>query len=121
MKYPIKPCPKPRMSSSDRWRRPVRPEVARYWAFKDECRLTIKPEHHDLVHAEVTFCMPMPQSWSKKKKAEHLGKPHTSRPDLDNLFKALADALHIEDSHIHTIRASKVWAMNEGIVIDMEN
>ena len=106
------------MVRGDKWRK--RPEVLRYWAFKDECLLKIRPEQRDLNECTVTFCISVPKSWSKAKKVEHYGTPHRSRPDLDNLFKALADALNVDDSHIHTIRARKVWAGTPGIVIDRE-
>ena len=36
----------------------------------------------------------MPKSWSKKKKSEMDGQPHTSPPDLDNLQKLVCDALN---------------------------
>lgn len=35
--------------------------------------------------------MPMPKSWSKKKRAEMNGRPHTSTPDLDNILKLVCD------------------------------
>ena len=38
------------------------------------------------------------------------GKPHQSRPDVDNLMKGLMDCLFQEDAHIHTIYAKKVWS-----------
>ena len=37
------------------------------------------------VSLDVSFIMPMPKSWSKKKRAAMDGKPHTARPDIDNL------------------------------------
>ncbi len=42
---------------------------------------------------KVICYMPIPQSYSKKKKRELNGKPHISRPDTDNLVKAVNDAL----------------------------
>jgi Holliday junction resolvase RusA-like endonuclease len=40
------------------------------------------------------FDIPMPKSWSKKKRALMAGTPHTSKPDLDNLLKTVKDALN---------------------------
>jgi Holliday junction resolvase RusA-like endonuclease len=60
--------------------------------------------------AHIVFHIPMPRSWSKKKRSVMNGQPHKQRPDADNLFKALADAIYGEDSHIHDVRISKVWS-----------
>ena len=56
--------------------------------------------------------------WSKKKKHEMDGKPHQSRPDKDNLEKALLDAIYEEDSHVWDSRVTKVWGYYGAIVID---
>ena len=60
--------------------------------------------------ATVIFGMPMPESWSKKKKAEFLGKAHQQRPDWDNLGKALSDAVLEEDCGIWDLRCVKIWS-----------
>ena len=60
--------------------------------------------------------MPMPKSWSKKRKAKLLGKPHQQIPDLDNLIKALNDCLRDEDKYIWEVNASKTW-WDEGRII----
>lgn len=101
----IIPVAKPRMVKSDKWKQ--RPVVMKYWAFKDELRLKFKGKLSDQF--KVTFTIPMPKSWSKKKKKEMVLSPHQSRPDLDNFVKALNDCLAKEDSHIHTIHARKIW------------
>lgn len=67
--------------------------------------------------AHIIFYIPMPRSWSKKKRNEMNGKPHRQRPDTDNLFKALADAIYGDDSHIHDVRISKVWSEKGRIAI----
>ena len=59
----------------------------------------------------------MPKSWSKKKKAEMDGKPHQSRPDLDNMVKSL-DALVAEDSGIWDLSAKKFWSYNAFIILE---
>lgn len=60
--------------------------------------------------AAITFFIPCPKSWSKKKKKQHHGKLHQSKPDLDNLLKALVDSLVYEDKHIaHYSELSKRW------------
>jgi len=88
--YKITPTPKPRQTQSDKWR--LRPCVARYRAFADEVRaLQIKiPEQG----ASICFVIPMPKSWSKKKRDSMIGKPHQQKPDVKNLLGALEDAVY---------------------------
>lgn len=112
-KYPIIPCPAPRMTQSDKWNK--RPCVMRYFAFRDECKL-LKVKLP--VKAHITFIMPMPKSWSGKKKDREDGQPHTCKPDLDNLLKALLDALYADDGHIHDIRVNKIWGFEGAILVD---
>ena len=113
MIYDITPVPKPRQNRADKWLQ--RPPVMRYRAFADECRL--KGVKLPLHGACVTFYMPMPKSWSKAKKSNYEGKPHKQRPDLDNIAKALFDALFEDDSHIWNIRITKRWSYEGAIQI----
>jgi len=103
--YPIVPVPKPRMTQSDRWKK--RPCTARYWSFKDDCKKfnVLIPESG----SHITFIMPMPKSWSNKKRLDMFGKPHQQRPDKDNLEKALLDAVYDEDCRVWDSRVSKIW------------
>ena len=69
---------------------------------------------HGLVDAEyltidMVFKMPIPQSLSKKKQRELDGQPHVKKPDLDNLVKAVLDALN---DGIAFVDDSKVWCIN---------
>lgn len=66
---------------------------------------------------EVEFHMPMPMSWSAQKKALMVGTPHQQKPDVDNLCKALMDALCEEDSHIYDVHMSKWWHGGDGAII----
>ena len=104
--YKVLAVPKPRMTQRDKWAK--RPAVMRYRAFCDEIRALgcVIPESG----AHVTFKMPMAKSWSAKKKAEMLGKPHQQKPDVDNLAKALMDAVLDEDEGVWDIRITKVWS-----------
>ena len=112
MIYPITPIGKPRMTRADAWKK--RPAVLRYWAFKDECAKhgVYKPDKPHIV-----FYMPMPKSWSKKKKAAMNGQPHTQKSDLDNLLKALWDSTCVDDAHIWCVYAEKVWSYEGKIKI----
>lgn len=115
--YNIRPVPKPRMTRSDKWKKPMRPNVSRYFAFKDECRL--KNVEVPESGARVIFYMPMPKSWSKKKKTEYVLTPHRQVPDVDNLCKALLDALFGDDSHVYDIRVSKYWDYEGSIGVEI--
>ena len=87
--------------------------VLKWRAWADEIRLACAYEEfvpgNELV---MEFYIPIPKSWSKKKKAEHLGKPHrmATRNDLDNLIKAVMDALIKDDGCVHYLKAEKFWS-----------
>jgi Holliday junction resolvase RusA-like endonuclease len=58
----------------------------------------------------VKFYIPMPKSWSKKKRKAMHGMVHNSTPDMDNFLKALGDGLLIQDKHIgHLSELGKYW------------
>lgn len=104
---PVTPIGKPRMTRSDKWKK--RPAVVRYHEYKDalrELNLDELPPRFD-----ITFNIPMPTSWSKKKQAEMFGKPHQQRPDIDNLLKAFLDALCIDDSYVYDVSMRKRWSI----------
>jgi Holliday junction resolvase RusA-like endonuclease len=64
------------------------------------------------------------ESWSKKKRAEFLHRPHTQRPDLDNLAKAIKDGLNRvawgDDSQVAELHCRKVWGVVEQTVVWVE-
>ncbi len=111
--YKIIPVPKPRMTRADRWK--GRACVKKYWQFKDECRL-LKIQIPD-DGASITFILPMPTSWNKKKREQMNGKPHQSKPDIDNLIKALLDATMENDAGVWNIHACKLWGVEGSIII----
>jgi Holliday junction resolvase RusA-like endonuclease len=113
MHIPLTPIAKPRMTRSDKWKQ--RKRVMEYWAFKHALRpyKIILPDIY-----KITFFMPMPASWSEKKKRMMEGLPHRVRPDKDNMEKAILDALHIEDAHIWSGWAEKRWARTGSIKIE---
>lgn len=46
------------------------------------------------IYLSLTFHMPMPESWSEKKKQRMNGQMHTKKPDRDNLEKGVCDAFN---------------------------
>lgn len=113
----LTPVPKPRMTQRDKWLDPPRPGVMRYRRFCEELRRACGPFIFPACGAHVTFYLPMPASWTKKRRREMDGQPHTQRPDVDNCCKALLDGLHTDDSHIWDIRITKRWGAEGKIVI----
>jgi Holliday junction resolvase RusA-like endonuclease len=109
------------MTQSDKWNK--RPAVVNYYQFKDDIRQAAAEANFTLGEAfEVEFVIPMPTSWSTKKKDRMAGKPHKQKPDLDNLTKALKDALAKDDSYIWRENATKVWGHEGHIIIaNIEN
>ena len=61
------------------------------------------------IGASITFFIPVPVSWSKKKKALHHGRFHQSKPDIDNLQKAFLDSLMAEDKQVAHLEVQKRW------------
>ena len=114
MEYSITPTPKPRMTQRDKWKK--RPATLKYFAFKDECRL--KGVYLPKCGAHITFVIPMPKSWSKKKKESQNNSAHQQRPDVDNLLKALMDAVYGEDCGVYDVRISKYWGINGKIIVE---
>jgi Holliday junction resolvase RusA-like endonuclease len=84
----------------------------KYFGFKDAInKEAVKKGYTPGNPLSITFYITMPKSWSKRKKEQMIGKPHKSRPDLDNLIKAFKDSLLVEDSHIwHYATMEKRWS-----------
>ena len=119
----IDPCPKPRMTQKDKWN----PSEAaqRYFNWKDDLNriaheigmpLELPGEIQSII-----FMVPMPKSWSKKKKNAMYGKLNHQVPDIDNYLKAFMDALCPEDSHIALIKGplGKYWNDQGRIILKL--
>jgi Holliday junction resolvase RusA-like endonuclease len=73
------------------------------------------------ILADITFVIQMPKSWTKKKKLELDGMPHTQKPDLDNILKGFKDALCENDSYVHSYNnIRKIWGYMGKIIINDE-
>jgi len=72
----------------------------------------------------LVFYLPMPASWSKRKRAAMLHSPHCQKPDLDNLAKAVLDGLQPiigDDCRVWQFCVlRKLWAEHGGIGITIE-
>lgn len=63
------------------------------------------------VTVEAVFCPAA--SWSKKRRVEAMGQPHTQKPDGDNILKAIKDGLNriawADDAQVADSRVTKRW------------
>ena len=73
------------------------------------------------VMVEIEASYPMPKSWSKRQKDEARGTYCDRKPDLDNIEKAVLDALNgltwDDDKAVVILIASKHWADTGGVEI----
>lgn len=69
------------------------------------------------VELRIVATFAPPPSWSGKKRAAHMGQPHTQKPDLDNIGKAICDGLNrvafADDSQVCAVQWSKTWGEDE--------
>lgn len=115
----VVPMGKPRMTQQDKWKK--RPPVIRYHAFRDEVRRQMRMiEIGDPSDVSWKAYLPIPKSWSKKKKEEMKGRPHRQRPDRDNIDKAILDSLFEEDCRVSGGRLDKYWDDGNGPRIVLE-
>jgi Holliday junction resolvase RusA-like endonuclease len=107
--FPVTPIGKVRMVKSDAWKK--RPEVLRYWVYKDQLVSIAKGANFTMPEAFwwMVCYIPMARSWSKKKKKLNAGCPHKQKPDKDNIEKGILDSLCRDDSHIWDGRITKIW------------
>jgi len=105
------PMGKPRMTQRDRWMQ--RPAVLRYRDYCDRIK-EAAPNRvltADVYAVAVMAYLAMPKSWSQKKQKQHCGQMHRTKPDWDNIGKAVCDALFKDDSGIADGRTQKYWCV----------
>ncbi len=69
------------------------------------------------ISVDATAVFPIPASWSKAKKAAALW--HVSKPDADNVAKAIGDGLNgvawADDSQVASMHVRKVYGETPGL------
>ena len=114
-RFDVVPVAAPRMNQADRWKR--RPCVVRYFAYRDQVRAIAAEQGFRLPECFfLWFQMPMPKSWSQRKKRMMFGEPCRSKPDADNLGKGFFDCFG-EDKHVWSVQLTKTWHDKGGIVV----
>lgn len=114
-RFDVVPVSAPRMNRADRWKR--RPCVVKYFEYRDLVRAIAAEQGFTLPERfSVQFYLPMPRSWSKRKRQDHDGRPHQVKPDADNLLKAWMDCFG-EDCAVWSVCASKVWSFSPCVLL----
>ena len=114
----IEPMGKPRMTQADK--KIKRKCTTKYWQFKDEIQRQKGEWELSLSGTHIIFHIPMPKSFSKKKKRMLKNTFHQQKPDIDNILKAFLDSLFNNDSVVCDLRISKLWS-DEGKICIINN
>lgn len=125
--FDVVPIGAVRMTQSDKWKtnpnhtdpqKRQREAVARYFDFKNKVRQQAHKMNYKMSGIlEIVFLVPMPNSWSEKKKSRHNKHPVITRPDIDNYIKSFMDALEIEDGFVWKVIAEKRHAFKGSILV----
>lgn len=66
----------------------------------------------------------VPASWSKKKKAAHVHRPHCGAKDIDNVAKSILDGLNriafADDRQVFELNVRKMWGTHSKTVVTVE-
>lgn len=95
--------------------------LCRWLAYIEEVQLR-KVQVPD-ANSQIVFLMPMPKSWTQRMRGLARGYPHRGKKDkarkndVDNLLKALLDAIFGDDSAVWDIRGTKLWWDEGGIFV----
>ncbi len=107
------PLGKPRMTQRDRWQK--RKCVVKFRAWADVARAHAPMNlTDDPLTVSWTAFLPLPASWSKAKRAAHLGTLHRQKPDRDNIDKGILDALFPSDCGVAGGTIVKRWDDGKG-------
>lgn len=117
---PGPPQAKPRMTRRDKWAR--RPCVLRYRAWCDLARSVAgdMPPANQVMALNWTAYFEPPASWSKTRRCQAVGTIHRSKPDRDNIDKAILDCFWPEnDSGIGPGRLDKRWDWHARLEVEV--
>nr|WP_290624774.1 RusA family crossover junction endodeoxyribonuclease [Altibacter sp.] len=103
----IKPiaCPRPRVARG----RTYYPMQYKKWIKEMKTRLKDLSIPSGPIHVELVFVVQRPKRMKKGNRVIH-----SKRPDLDNMIKAVLDALPIkDDAVVHSIKAQKFYGATD--------
>lgn len=124
---PIEPMGAVRTTQKQKF---VDERAKRYYQYKQDIKTMamarrLRPIEKGVgASVDVTFYMPIPRSWSQKKRDEHKGKPHLIKSDIDNLVKGFFDSLNkvawYDDSQVYEVKSRKFYSDEPGIEFRIE-
>lgn len=125
IKVSVKPMGAVRMTQKGKW---TSITATRYMNYKKlvghEMRIQCKEPFVGPLKVLVTFTLPMPDSWTGKKKREQLGAAVAVKPDIDNLVKGLLDSANKicwqDDNQVTEIVARKRYGYEGAIEMEIE-
>ena len=86
-----------------------------------EAALHFKKPFDGPVSVDIIALFKPAKSWSKKKTAAAWAQPHTQKPDLDNVMKAICDGMnkiaYHDDSQISYGGVEKYWGCADAVRI----
>jgi len=112
---------RPRMTRSGHVYTPKKTLDAEY-ILAQAWRISGYPKFQGPVKVRMLFRMPIPKSWSRKRREAAVGVWHTKRPDIDNLIKiidGLNELAWDDDSQIVVIEAIKIYEIEPETVIEV--
>ncbi len=101
---------KPTMTRRDKWKQRDCVMEYRRWCdtLREYCPKPPAPESIQEIIIEAQYGMP--SAWSAKKQAAMLGTHKRTKPDGDNIAKAICDALWKQDQQLGDIVVRRRWA-----------
>lgn len=76
------------------------------------------------ISLTLKFFFAVPQSWSKKKQVQMIGRPKLTKCDLDNLEKSVTDGfnkvIYEDDANVWELIGSKRWDSENRIEITVK-
>ncbi|HHY74060.1 MAG TPA: RusA family crossover junction endodeoxyribonuclease [Bacillus bacterium] len=103
----------------------IKPNAQRYLSYKSFLQISARQQLKSkqplkgALDVHIVFSMPIPKSWSNKRKCEVVGRYHTKKPDTDNLVKGVFDSLNKiaweDDNQVAKVTAVKIYSEHPGI------
>lgn len=104
-----------------RWYTPPETQAAEDRIAREYCLAKLPRNLQGPLRLYVKAVYAMPASWSKKKRADMLGKYYESTPDCDNCYKLVADSLngiaYGDDRHIADAGIQQTWGESDSLTI----
>ena len=131
LKFDIKPMAKQSFRTTRSGQKYLDPSVIKYRkTIRNMAILQMRKQKAEkiegAVNMNIIYAFRRPQSLSKKERNEIDGGktvPKTTKPDIDNLTKAILDALNgivwKDDAQVTQINIQKVWSAKDQIEVEI--